>query len=309
MPHSRTDTAQDDLCLLYLSGCRYKTYRYLVNRADPFGGCYPSAECIANAINYNVRHVYRALQYLNDNDIFRYTRRDEYDRVTRRKLSNGYCVNPDIISLNPQFEAQARAEWEALINQCDNRSSGLWSHINQQEPTPENQFQKKPVPENTTPTNQRHRAPSASKNKDQGAADDAASRQKDKSKNGSGHDDSPTNSAERTRASQSSVPPGKYPNPKNIPQELDTVHETLALRVRGIGIPLPMARGYIHEQGYATVEAAMLAVGEAILNGTADRPGGLFRSIMWRKLADLEAAKAAMDYTHYREPEGEDPGY
>lgn len=284
MPHSRTDTAQDDIALLCLSGCEFKAYRYLVNRADPIGVSYPKIETIAAAIGYGVREVQRALDVLNDNDVIRYRRKNAFNPVTRRKESNVYQVNPDILVIAEAFEAEARSEWDALINQCGNVSIGLWSHINQhQEPTPI-----------TSVINQRqnhhHRAGAASNANDQGqsAVQNGAAAGNGKSKTDSGRADSETpTSAKRNGTSKSSVPPErpKFTNPKAVNQEfVSEEHESLAKLIRDLGIGLPLARGFVVEYGVGRVTSAL---DETVAMGTeARKPAALFRSILQTRLAD-----------------------
>jgi len=272
MPHSRTDTGQDDLCLRYLSGCEFKAYRYLVNRADTIGVSYPKIETIAAGIGYGVREVQRALDALNENDVFRYRRKNAFDRETRRKISNVYQVNPDILVVAQEFEAEARSEWDALINQCGNVSTGLWSHINQhQEPTPRtnvsNQFQNQHHQDNRTLTE---------------------TGQKPKAKNGigaTGHNDLTHQPA--GQGVKSSVPPArpKFSNPNPVNQELPNEHhEQLATSIRDLGINLALARGFIAEYGF---DRSKSAFAETVLMGEeARKPAAVFRAIIQTRLAD-----------------------
>lgn len=273
MHHSRTDTTQDDIALRCLSGCEYKVYRYLVNRADPIGVSYPKIETIAAAVGYGVREVQRALEVLNDNDVIRYRRKNAFDRETRRKISNVYQVNPDILVVAEAREAEARSEWDALILQCGNVSIGLWSHINQhQEPTPltnaSNQYQEPPPPRGR---GFKHEEPTAN----------------GKGKNGSGHDAPTPTSAQRNGTSKSSVPPErpKFTNPKAVNETfVSQEHEALADQVRDLGIALPLARGFLLEYG---IERARLALDETLLMGAdARKPAAVFRAILQSRLAD-----------------------
>lgn len=277
MPFSQTDTAQDDLALRYLSGFEVKVYRYLVNRADPIGVSYPSEEKIAQSINGDPRSVQRALQRLHDNCVFRYRRRNAFDPVTRRKINNCYQVNPDILIIGPAFEAEARSEWEALINQCGNVSIRLWCRINQhQEPTPE--------------TNSRTNSRTNTTN-DQGALTEKGQKQGQGQgqgqKTGTPVYPNDLNHQRGAPGSKSSVPPTrpKYVNPKAVNVVLPHLeHEQLAISIEGLGIGLPLARGFVAEYGY---DRAKSAFAETVLMGEeARKPAAVFRAIVQTRLAD-----------------------
>lgn len=271
MTHSRTDTAQDDLCLRYLSGFEYKVYRYLVNRADPIGISYPSEEKIAYSVHGDPRSVQRALQTLHDNAVFRYRRRNAFDPVTRRKINNCYQVNPDILVIAAKFEVEARSEWDALINQCGNVSIRLWCRINQhQEPTPE------PTSVSSFRTNTTN---------DKNALTEAGQGQGQNGSGGGKHND--LTHQREAPDSKSSVPPPrpKYINPKPVNEPMtDPAHEQLATSIRDIGIGLPLARGFVSEYGY---DRSKSAFAETVLMGEEARvPAAVFRSIIQTRLAD-----------------------
>lgn len=273
MHHSRTDTTQDDLALRCLSDFQYKVYRYLVNRADVIGVCYPAEETIAAAINGEERSVRRALQFLNDNDVIRYRRKNAFDPVTRRKVVNVYQVNPDIIVIAQEFEAEARSEWDALILQCGNVSTGLWSPYNHhQEPTPE------PTPVTSSRTNTTN---------DQNALTETGQKQGQKQKGRSPGFHNDLTHQREAPGTKSSVPPPrpKYVNPKPINETLpDPVHEQLAISIRDLGIGLPLARGFVSEYGY---DRSKSAFAETVLMGEdARKPAAVFRAIIQTRLAD-----------------------
>lgn len=309
MLHTRVYTGPDDSALANLSGCQYKSLRYLVNRADGRGICYPAVETIARATGYNMRHTSRALELLYSVDLIRYVRKDEIDPVTRRQLPNAYQVNPDYICLAAEAESEARAIWSSLIVWCGNDSVGLPSHTNQQ-PESINQHQRtstsQPAPEpntnNQRPPKAARPADYANQGEKPGQGQESKPGRRDRQREAHKQRNAPA-------VERGSAPPAKFSNPKSVHTPLEEWHEKLAGQVRGLGVPYPMARGFVQEYGFDRVQVALLAVGEAILNQTADRPAGLFRSILQRRLADEEAARAAQDYSHYREPDGEDPGY
>lgn len=291
MLHSRTDTEQDDTALRILSGCQYKVLRALVNRADKFGICFPGVPYLSAATGYNERHVNRALDALEAYNVLRYHRRGEWDDLTKRQLPNVMQLHPDYIHLAPQFEAEARELWDALIKRCGNDSVGLWSHTitnvsNQApEPTPVDQRQL------TSTNNQRHRA--TSNGKGQGAAADYANQptggKKAKSKNPNPEADQREAQTNQRNAHEqkSSVPPERpqYANPESINSNLpDAAHEGLAAQIKAFGIAMPLARGFVAEYGYKRAKLAYDQV--AKMGQKAREPAAVFRSICQVRLAD-----------------------
>jgi hypothetical protein len=301
--HTRVYTGADDLALANLSGCQYKTLRYLVNRADTRGICYPGIDRISAETGYNERHSRRALDILWSMDLIRFVRKDERDPVTRQQLPNAYQVNPDYICLAAGAESEARAIWSSLIVWCGNDSVGLRSPTNQQ-PKVINQQQRTNVSDPAPITNTNNqRSPKAD------APRLTTGKGKKKDIDGEASQRAAPDNQRNAPAVEPGSAPAKFANPKNIYTPLDEWHEPLAQKLRGLGIPFPMARGFVQEYGFDRCQAALLAVGEAVLNATADRPGGLFRSILQRNLADEEAARAAAQYIGYREPDVDDPGF
>lgn len=289
MPHSRTDIDQDDQALRWLSGCEYKTMHYLINRADPIGVSYPKVETIAEATGHEERHVRRALEVLHENNVFRYRRRNAYDPDTRRKQVNVYQVNPDIIMIAPEFEAEARSEWLSLTEKCDNHSTGLWSPLNQhQEPIPLTNSRtstREPTPKTTTPERAKG-----------GAADYANQREGTDSPRGrKANDNNPagktgqraatTNQQAQPAEQTGSAGRAQYANPATINTNLpDAEHEALASSIRQFGISMPLARGFVAEYGYKRVKAAFESVRE--MGDKARQPAAVFRSICQIRLAE-----------------------
>lgn len=285
MPHKRIDIVQDDIALRCLSGCQYKVLQYLVNRADSRGICFPSTETIAQATGFNLRHVYRALQFLNDCDVMRYVRRDEYDIVTHRKLPNAYQINPEYICLAVEFVAEARAVWDTLTEKCGNRSTGLWSHINQQ-PTPVSQFQNQHQVSSTSRTNTNNQHAPKVNGQASHYANHPGGNEKDKNPAGeTGQHTATSHQREAHDEPQGSAPRPKYANPDPIAANLpNTYYEQLASECRQIGISMPLARGFVVTYGYDRCKTALAAVQE--MGQKAVNPAGLFRSIVQNGLAD-----------------------
>jgi hypothetical protein len=285
MLHSRTDTEQDDLALRCLPACEYKAYRYLVNRADPIGICYPKQATIADAIGYGEREVQRALEVLHDNAVFRYRRRNAVDPDTRRRLHNVYQVNPLLLIIAEQFVADAWSEWDALILKCGNVSIRLWSRINQhQEPTPLTNT-KEHAPGTST------KQPSKAKGKNGDSAADGnqppVGNGKAKNKKTDGEANQREQTTQRGHAPKSSVPPERpqYANPDAINSNLpDEAHEGLASNLRQFGIAMPLARGFVVTYGYNRTKLAFDQVKK--MGDKAREPAAVFRSIVQVRLAD-----------------------
>lgn len=283
MLHSRTDTEQDDIALRCLPGCEYKAYRYLVNRADTIGVCYPKIPTIADAIGCSAREAQRALEVLNDNDVFRYRRKNAFNPVTRRKETNVYQINPLILVIADEFVSEAWSEWDALINQCGNVSTGLWSHINQHQ---------EPIPRTNSRTNSRTSTTKSPAKADGqgGPPDDYANAptggKKPKPKNPDGESTQRAAPDQRGHAPKSSVPPGdrpQYANPTLINTNLpNQEHEMLASQIRKFGIGMGLARGFVVEYGYERTKLAFDQVEK--MGDKAREPAAVFRSIVQVRL-------------------------
>jgi len=292
MLYSRSDIEQDDTALRCLTGCEYKTMRYLINRSDIIGVSFPKQETIAEAVGYDVREVQRALEVLHLNAVFRYRRRNAFDPTTRRKLTNVYQVNPDILVVAEEFEPEARAEWQSLINQCGNVSTRLWSHNNQhQEPVPLTNSR-------ISTKNQHHQSAKADEpaddyaNQREGADSSGGKKAKRKKQNPAG--ETGQRGAKTTQPAQPAEQPGsagagRYVNPTPINSNLpDADHEKLANDLRHFGIATPLGRGFVAEYGYNRTKLAFDQT--AKMGEKAREPGAVFRSILQIRLADDFAA-------------------
>lgn len=292
MPHSRTETEQDDIALRILSGCQYKVLRALVNRADPRGICFPGEEYLSGATGYNRRHVSRALEALESHFVIQYHRRNEWDNFTRRKLPNVMQINPDYISLAQEFEPEAREMWATLIQKCGNDSMRLWSHnITNTNDQLQNQHQV-PSSREATTTNQ----PAAKRNGRRAAPDEQpAGKTKGKNPEGGPGQRAARNNQREAHPPESPVPPARqgFVNPKPIDVNIpDKFHEQLAADIRQLGISMSLARGFVLEYGY---DRAKVALDETLEMGSkADNPAGLFRTILQSRLADDFAVSKQM---------------
>lgn len=316
--HTRVYTEAGDTALAVLPGCPYKILSFMVNRADGRGICYPTEERISDATGYNVRHVQRNLIVLEESLYIMFVRRDQFDPITRKKLPNVYQISPDYICLSPANESEARSIWQPLIDEFLSRSSRLPSRINnKQEPltnnktnvsyqTPitniNNQRTKTDVDGGATPpADYANQAEPAEKNHNELTNIDSRPRQRAATTN--------KRNAPAVTPGSAAAGPGKLPNPKGIHTPLAPDYEAVAERIRGIGIALALARGFVKQYDVDRCQAALSAVGEAILNASADRPAGLFRYILQQRLADETAARAANAYAGYRTPGGDEPEY
>lgn len=290
MPHTRTDIELDDEILKQISGAQYKVLRYLCNRADPWGACYPGNQAIADGTLTNLRDVVRHVPALVDIGLVAYLRRGAFDEWTRRALVNVVMVNPAYICLAEPYLAEAQAKWDATgvsMKFHTTPESYLTNTNNQyQEPIPE----RKPVPRTNT-NNQPPTAPLTTKGKGTPELDNdpTAARENDETQ------DATPNSVSTAKLTRPGVPPETFKNPMPITETLpDQQHEVLALRLRGLGIAMPLARGFILEYGLKNCEDALLqtlAADRTNDNGLRNL-GGFFRFVLQKSLVDRYTFKA-----------------
>lgn len=290
MPHTRTDIDLDDEVLRAVSGAHYKVLRYLCNRADERGVCYPGNERIGQGVNYDERHIERLVPELEEIGLIAYLRRKEFDPYTRRALPNVMIINPAYICLAEAHQAEAQALWNSVVKSTRLLSRTLTNNKNQhQEPTPG----RKPAPR-TNNNNQRAHAASNAKGRDAPELPDdpTAAHETDKTQ-----DALQPNSAQRTaKHTNPGVPPAaKFVNPLAIADTLpDKQHENLALRLRGLGIPMAMARGFVVEYGIKPCEDALLQTlaADKVIDDGVRNHGGFFRGVLQQGLADRHTFKA-----------------
>lgn len=290
MPHSRTDIAEDDNALRYLSGCRYKVLRALVNRADKRGIAYPGDRALAEATGYTRRSVQRSLVALEEALVIQYHRRDAWDDLTRRQLPNVMQINPDYISLDKEFVLEARELWDALIKRCGNDSVRLWSRTltNTKQPIPE------PIPVSSSSEPTPRTTKSALNGQGRGAdytnqladGEDKKPKRKKQNPDREASQREARNNQRGEDAPKSSVPPRpQYVNPELVNSNLpDEYHERLASDLRKIGISAPLGRGFIVTYGYQRTKLAYDAV--TTMGDKAREPGAVFRSILQVRLVD-----------------------
>lgn len=281
MPHSRTDIELDDEVLRSLPAAHYKILRYLVNRADARGVCYPGNERIAEGVHYHERHIESLLPELAETGLIAYLRRGAYDELTRRRLPNVLMVNPAYICIAEAHQAEAKRLWDSTgvsIRFHPNHSTPLTNNKNQpQLPTPKGE----PAPRTNNNT-----ASKAKRPKPREVQNDPTATQE----NDTTQDTQPAR--ERTAEHKNpSVPPrAPFVNPAAIDYALpDNQHEALAMKLRGLKIPMGMARGFVAEYGVKKCEDALLQTLAAQKEGGVDRPGGFFRAILQGNYTDAES--------------------
>jgi len=86
-------------------------YRYLADSADDYGACYPGLRHLANVLNSNTEAVQAALDQLVAMGVIAYVRRSVRDRLTGQYLPNVYQINPALLHIRPELEAQAWQQW------------------------------------------------------------------------------------------------------------------------------------------------------------------------------------------------------
>lgn len=293
MPHTRTDIDLDNEVLRVLSGAHYKVLRYLCNRADSRGVCFPTNETIAAGVNHDPRHTARLLPELVDMGLVGYLRRDEYDGFTGRKIPNVYIVNPKYISLSEANQAEAEALWKAArpydsgVTLTNNNQLQRTNSINQhQNPTPQGPMpgDQQQQPPASAPLNEKTETPELSD-------DPTATRETDETQDGS---DSTARSAQRSLPLPGVPPAVMFRNPVPMDEPLTDMQEELAQKIRRLGVPLKMARGFVLEYGAVQCEDALmqtLAADRSIEDGVRNF-AGFFRAILQRKLTDRQSFSA-----------------
>jgi hypothetical protein len=288
----------------------YKVLISLVQRADSLGRCFPSAERIAQDCGCHVDSVWRALETLEQNRYIGYLRRNEQDIVTGRWLPNVYMVNPHFICIGLEQQESAMKLWTAIYSNHPMPLSDFSGTNQQQEPAPENNTSK-PTPQ--TNNNNQHSRESGEAGKapqDKKSAADKSKKAKSEkqkakseSQNAENQQGEAPQQSKKRRGSAANYNPN-YKNPDPIPAPIpDDVLERLANRVNVLGIPIPLARGFVNAYGGVLVETALLQVDAAKRHGQDFKnEAGFFRHILQNNLVDSslpEALKPKVDNPFY----------
>jgi len=282
MLHSRTYTEVDDEVLRCLHGGQYKVLRYLVNRADAIGRCFPGSEAIGTGTAYGSRHVASVLPELADMGLIAYLRRGEYDQMTGRPLVNVYMVNPAYICLAELYQAEATVLWQAhgkplvLIPLRMNHSASL---TNTKQPASGthslNQFQE-------TNTSHHHQKPTTS-----AKAEKPDVRGLEPENDGTANRETqdgtpqPTRRAASNRTKLKGSAAARLPNPQAVAHALpDDAHEKLALKLHSLGIRMALARGFVVEHGIPACQAALIQTYAASESTEIKSLPGFFRAML-----------------------------
>ena len=276
--------------LRYLSCATYKVLICLVQRADPYGRCFPSVEKIAEDTGLHIQTVYKSLQTLEDTRYIGYLRRNECDPITGRFVPNVYIVSPYFICIAEDNQVEVIALWKSVYGDfVAPMPFESISYINQQqEPPSEN------LHHITNTKNQQQQPPFASESvkTDEISQDASDMQKKQKSKTASQieNESSRTQQREapqRSENGRSSAIVKKYANPDPMPAPLpDAIQEQLAERVNCYGLPMPLARGMILAHGYELVKIAANQLDATAQHQSIDNPGGFFRYLLEQRILD-----------------------
>lgn len=275
----------------------YKVLISLCQRADMLGRCFPSAERIADDCGCHVDSVWTSLKTLEDGRYIGYLRRNEQDPVTGRWMPNVYMVNPHFICIALEVQDSAMQLWSSVYTNHPMPLSEKLGTNQQQEPAPETNTNK---PKKETNNNNQHSLENV------GAGDDSqnqkapdSKKQKAKSEKPKSQDDSDDSQNQQGEAPQRSKKRGSsaenpnYRNPDPIAAPIpDDVLERLANRVNQLGVPIPLARGFVMAYGGEICESALLQVAAAKSKGQEIKnEGGFFRHLLQNNLIDKSLPK------------------
>jgi hypothetical protein len=262
--------------------------------------------------------VYRHLSTLEDLRYIVYLRRNESDPVTGRTLPNVYAVNPGVICLGTDHQQEAIDTW---LEHHQDLSTALrhGSPTNQQqEPAPQKQHHNNQRQKPTTTTTaifSNGESPFANAGSSDAHGQTAPDGATEKSEKPILQLDRARRAEQQREAQQHEVRQEKqgfranynsrYKTPPRIDNPLDDdKQEALAQRVRDdCRVPLNLSRGFILSYGWDVVETCLLQVTAAMDSGQEVRnPGGLFRHILQRNLADKAlTAPRERDWSDYSE--------
>lgn len=263
----------------------YKVLICLVQRADGLGRCFPSAEKIADDCGCHVQTVWPALEQLEKERFIGYLRRNEQDMITGRWLPNVYMVNPSFICIALEQQEDAIKLWSAIKPLYDFSTTNQ-----QQEPAPRTNTNK-PTKE-TNNNNQQSSESVGAGEKPQEKKSAAEKSKKPKSEKPKSQADSDAGDNQQGAAPQRSKKRGgsaaAYKNPDPIAAPIpDDLLERLANRVNLLGVPIPLARGFVMAYGGSLVESALLQVAAAKRKGQEiANEGGFFRHLLQNNLVD-----------------------
>lgn len=265
----------------------YKVLICLVQRADSLGRCFPSAERIADDCGCHVDSVWAALSTLEQNRFIGYLRRNEQDMVTGRWLPNVYMVNPSFICIALELQEDALRLWGAI-----KPLSEITGTNQQQEPAPRTNTSK-PTPKTNNNNQQSSESVGAGETSQSQKSPDEKSKkpkgQKPKSQSDSDAGDNQQGAASQRSKKRGGSAAPSYKNPDPIAAPIpDDLLERLANRINLLGVPIPLARGFVMAYGGSLVESALLQVAAAKRKGQEiANEGGFFRHLLQNNLVDV----------------------
>jgi len=299
MLHTRTSIELDDEVLRYLHPALYKVLRYLVNRADGRGVCFPGDMKIAAGTGFGIRHIERLVPELAETGLIAYVRRGAFDPDTRMRLPNIYVINPAYIAIAPNKESEALRYWEAAAGR--NSSIRLLSRVNQhQETNDSNQYHETNASETNTsnpyhaPTPVGAKAPLTTKDKGKNgsAQEPEANDETAEQETQDGNPQHTRRAASNHKKAGGSAAPLK--NPAAIDRALpDNDDERMARKLHGLGIRLKLARGFVNDYGREQCSDALAQTFAATETTKIKSLGGFFRTILQENLQN--APKKADD--------------
>lgn len=274
--HIRIKISANRTALQQLECSQYKVLMCLSGHADNVGRCFPSCATIAKETNLNVRTVYDVISELITYGYIKYLRKSFLDPVSGQQMNAVYQVSPCFLEIADKFIEQAYLLWGTTIE------SKL--HINQQQNA---------VPESST-INQHQETTTTTKQ--QGPREEKPQTAKSEPQP---QPQPPVQREQQAVGSQRSLPipvsaiVKKYTSPLSIIAPLpDELSERLAKRLTQFKIGIPLARGLIHQHGYAECEKAANYHEFCSQFQEIKSPGGFYRSVLEHKLADTELIDA-----------------
>lgn len=289
--HIRVYIAANWDALGSLSCAVYKVLIALVQRADPFGRCFPSVEKIADDTDLHVRTVYAALETLEACRYIGYLRRNECDPVTGRFMPNVYIVSPHFICIGQDNQLESLNLWKSVFSDMPlPLPFESKVHTNQQqEPDTKNLHQR-----NNTRKQQQQPAFPRKNEDDADNSDDSqnskkqkANRKKSENPNDSAQQKQPVGPQRSQDNGRSAKIKQNYANPDPMPAPLpDALQESLAERVNEYGIPIPLARGMILAHGFEPVTIAANQLDATAKRQDIGNKGGFFRYLLEKRILD-----------------------
>jgi hypothetical protein len=256
------------------------------------GRCFPSAERIADDCGCHVDSVWSSLKTLEDGRYIGYLRRNEQDPITGRWMPNVYMVNPHFICIALEVQDSAMQLWSSVYTNHPMPLSEKLGTNQQQELSPRKSTIE---PKKETNNNNQHSLESVGAGETpQTKKPSGKKEQKAKSEPPKSQDDSETPENQQSEASQRSKKRGSsaenpnYRNPDPIVAPIpDDILERLANRVNQLGVPIPLARGFVVAYGGEICEAALLQLQATKSKGQEIKnEGGFFRHLLQNNLID-----------------------